>query len=230
VLIEVNLGQNRCGVLPEDAVALAQALTAQRQLRLVGVQGYEGHLQHVRSLAERKQRSQAALERLTATVQALRGAGFAVPHVTTGGTGTYAFCARHPLVSEVQPGSFMFMDADYGDDEGLPFAQALVVTATVISAPRPGEVVVDAGLKSLSTDSGPARLAEVVGWSYRPGGDEHGILTRTADNAPPLAVGDRVAFVPSHIDTTVNLHDQYVVAQGGHVIDVWPLAARGKVQ
>jgi D-serine deaminase-like pyridoxal phosphate-dependent protein len=231
VLIDVNVGQNRCGVAPEDALALAEALRPLERLRVVGVQGYEGNLQHVRDPDERRARCKGAMERLAVAVDALRAGGHAVGVVTTGGTGTAEFCAAHEHVTEVQPGSFIFMDADYLDDGGMPYASALTALATVISHPAPDRAVVDAGLKTLSNDSGPARLADAPGWSYHPAGDEHGVLTPSGERERrPLAVGDRVALIPSHIDTTVNLHDVLHAHRGGTIEETWPVAARGKVQ
>jgi D-serine deaminase-like pyridoxal phosphate-dependent protein len=229
-LIDVNVAQDRCGVAPEEALPLAERLTELDHLRLVGLQGYEGNLQHVRDSSERRALCDAAMARLGSAVEALRGGGHAVEVVTTGGTGTAEFCAAHDFVTEVQPGSFAFMDADYLDTGGVPYAPALVAHATVISRPTPDRAVVDAGLKTLSNDSGAARLADAPGWSYHHAGDEHGVLTPTAAERRPLAVGDRVTLLPSHIDTTVNLHDELHAHRAGTIETVWPVAARGKVQ
>jgi D-serine deaminase-like pyridoxal phosphate-dependent protein len=130
----------------------------------------------------------------------------------------------------VQPGSFVFMDADYADTEGVAFGPALLAYATVISHPAPGRIVVDAGLKALSTDSGPARLSPHVGWDYAAAGDEHGVLTPAADAPAPLRIGDRVALQPSHIDTTVNLYDMLHAHRGGRIEASWSVAARGRSQ
>lgn len=230
-LIDVNVGQNRCGVAPEDAAALADRVAELPNLRIVGVQGYEGNVQHVRDPAERRAACDAAMERLRGAVEAVRSAGHTADVVTTGGTGSAEFCAAHGFVTEVQPGSFAFMDADYLDTGEVPYRPALMAVSTVISRPAPGRAVVDAGLKTLSNDSGPARLVDVAGWSYQPAGDEHGVLTR-ADDEPQrdLRVGDRVLLMPSHIDTTINLHDVMHTHRRGEVEATWPVAARGKVQ
>jgi D-serine deaminase-like pyridoxal phosphate-dependent protein len=233
VLIEVNVAQDRCGVEPADAPALARVIGSLARLRLVGVQGYEGNLQHVRDAGERRSLCDEAMRRLEVAVDGVRSEGFEVPWVTTGGTGTGEFCARHEVVSEVQPGSFIFMDADYLDTDGLRYAPALTVLCTVISHPNPERAVVDAGLKSLSNDSGPARLREPGGWSYNPGGDEHGILTpepTAGETRRSLAIGERLELIPSHIDTTVNLHDAFYAHRRGRIEELWPVAARGRVQ
>ncbi len=133
VLLDVNVGQNRCGVEPENALNLALEIRNLEQLRLIGVQGYEGHLQHDRSLEHRRNTCLVAMEKLGAVAFELENSGFEMRIVTTGGTGTYTFCAEHPRVTEVQPGSFIFMDSDYLSTPGLPFQSALTVLATVIS-------------------------------------------------------------------------------------------------
>jgi D-serine deaminase-like pyridoxal phosphate-dependent protein len=231
-LIDVNVGQNRCGVLPENAVTLALEIGKLSGIRIVGVQGYEGHLQHDRNLQERRAACDSAMRKLTQTVTDLEGAGFEISIVSTGGTGTYAFCARHDRVTEVQPGSFVFMDTDYLATPGLPFKSALTAHATVISTPSYGRAILDAGFKSLSTDSGFAQPADLMGWSYSPAGDEHGLLSANPDapRASSLKIGDRVALIPSHIDTTVNLHDAYFAHRDGVLEAIWPISTRGKIQ
>jgi D-serine deaminase-like pyridoxal phosphate-dependent protein len=221
VLIEVDVGQHRCGVAPEDAVALADLLRTLDHLRLRGVQGYEGNLQLLASAEERRRRCDQSMEALAGAVAALRDAGHAIDVVTTGGTGTSELCAAHDVVTEVQPGSFVFSDGAYLDVEDVPYRPALTAHATVISA-RPGRAVVDAGLKTMSDDLGPARV--VGDGTYAHAGDEHGIITGT-----DLRVGDRVTLVPSHSDTTVNLHDVLHVHRKGEIECAWRVAARGKV-
>jgi D-serine deaminase-like pyridoxal phosphate-dependent protein len=230
-LIEVNVGQDRCGIAPQDALALADRIQELDRLRLVGLQGYEGNLQHLRDPGERQRLCDGSMQRLAAAVNDLRAAGHTLDVVTTGGTGTAEFCAQHDAVTEVQPGSFMFMDADYLDTRGVPYQPALAAIATVISQPTQDRPVIDAGLKTLSNDSGPARLADTPGWSYDHAGDEHGTLTPTGEpERRELRVGDRVTLLPSHIDTTVNLHDVLHAHRGGQIEAAWAVAARGKVQ
>jgi D-serine deaminase-like pyridoxal phosphate-dependent protein len=230
-LIEVNVAQNRAGVAPEQAIDLAERLAQLPNINLIGLQGYEGNLQHVRDPQERQYRSDEAMQRLQIALKALQNGSHDIITVTTGGTGTAEFCAAHDFVTEVQPGSFIFMDADYLDTNTVPYKSALTALTTVISHPSPDRVVVDAGLKTLSNDSGPARLKDALGWSYHHAGDEHGVLTSDG-NAPPrdLDIGDRLALIPSHIDTTVNLHDVIHAHRDGAIEQTWSIAARGKVQ
>jgi D-serine deaminase-like pyridoxal phosphate-dependent protein len=234
VLLDLNVGQNRCGVIPgEAALALARHIGEMSNLQLVGVQGYEGHLQHLHDPVERAQRCRQSMQLLTSTAAQLLAEGFAIAIVTTGGTGTAEICAGCDGVTEVQPGSFIFMDTDYRNALGPVYSNALTILSTVISRPAPNRAVVDAGLKSLSIDSGMPEPKGLPGIKYRPGGDEHGILTWDESIEPSpvkLEVGDRVEFIPSHIDTTINLHDFYYAYRTGKLEAIWPVAARGKVQ
>jgi len=125
------------------------------------------------------------------------------------------------------------MDTDYRNALGPVYSNALTILSTVISRPAPKRAVVDAGLKSLSIDSGMPEPKGLPGVKYRPGGDEHGILTWDESTESPsvkLEVGDRIEFIPSHIDTTINLHDFYYAYRNGKLEAIWPVAARGKVQ
>lgn len=128
----------------------------------------------------------------------------------------------------MQPGSFIFMDDAYARAIGSDnFNNALFVMATVISRPSEDKVTIDAGWKSLSMDSGPAKPFNNA-WTYQSAGDEHGYLT--GDGVENLQIGERVLVVPSHIDTTVALHEVYYVMQAGKLVDIWPIEARGRVQ
>jgi D-serine deaminase-like pyridoxal phosphate-dependent protein len=233
VLVEINVGQDRSGISPgAPAVALAESTTRLPALRLLGVQGYEGHLQHVRDAGERERLSAAAMDQLTGTVAAMRADGLDPTIVTTGGTGTWQYCARYRAagVTEVQPGSFIFMDVDYRNAIGNRYANALSVLATVISRPAPTRAVVDAGLKCLSTDSGNPEPKDLPGVTYRPGGDEHGILTWDEETDPGLKVGDKLELIPSHCDTTINLFDCYLALRSGRLEAVWSIDCRGRSQ
>lgn len=232
VLIDLDVGLARTGVSPQNALSLAQHITTLPLLQLIGVQGYEGHLQHLHSREEREKECRASMKTLVDTASLLRDHGFAIDVVTTGGTGTVEFCATTPGVTEVQPGSFIFMDTDYTAAVGPFFSSSLTILSTAISAssaePR---VTIDAGLKALTTDSGFAEPKDLPGVSYVPMGDEHGWLSwDSSKGGKALEVGDRVEMVPSHIDPTVNLHDVYYAHRKGVIEEIWPVATRGCVQ
>ena len=228
-LIDLDVGLHRTGVSPgEPALALARHVGGLKHLKLIGVQGYEGHLQHLHDKEDRKNQCLESMQILTSTADSLRKAGFNIEVVTTGGTGTAEFCATVPGVTELQPGSFIFMDTDYRNAVGTFYSNSLTILSTVVSKQGPRAVTIDSGLKSLTTDSG---LAECKDSRYAYGvlGDEHGSLM-WEDGTPALSVGDRVEMIPSHIDPTVNLHDFYYAYRGGVIEEIWPVDSRGKVQ
>lgn len=244
-LIDVDVGLHRTGVAGAEAArALAAAVREGcPRLKVVGVQGYEGHVQHVHGRAARRAQCLESMAALVDAAAALRADGHEVRVVTGGGTGTAAFCAGVEGVTEVQPGSFLFMDTDYRDalrdgeggdsddqDGNKRLANSLTILSTVLSRQGPRCVTIDAGLKSLTTDSGLAEAKE-PGYTYGVLGDEHGSLSWGEGAASrPLDVGDRVEMIPSHIDPTINLHDVYYAHRGGVIEEIWRVDARGKVQ
>lgn len=235
VLVEVDVGQGRCGVAgPADAVRLARAIDGHPWLSFAGLQGYQGKIQMIGGVPDRKDETDAGLDKLEEAVNAVEDAGIRVEVKTGGGTGTAPFDMARGLLTEIQPGSYVFMDAMYGeigwpDANQPPFGQALHILTTVISKPVPGRAVTDAGLKAASSDHGPPVPSGRDDLEYGFGGDEHGIVS-AGGGAVPLEIGEKLRLTPSHCDTTVNLYDQYIVVQGDDVVDVWPVDARGKVQ
>jgi D-serine deaminase-like pyridoxal phosphate-dependent protein len=223
VLVDVNVA-GRTGVdTPEQAIEVARAATA-GGVRLAGLQGFEGHLQHVVDEDERRRGAFEAYDRLAEIARALAGAGLEVDCISAAGTGTYKFALAHGTPTEVQAGSYVFFDSRYATVEGIEFENALFVVAGVVSRRRAGELIIDAGFKTLSTDDGMPSVAGDGDARYEPAGDEHGRVRGVAADA------ERVWIVPSHCDTTVNLHDRYVLLRGGRVVGELPVAARGRVR
>ena len=207
VLIDVNVGLPRCGCDPADAGALAgQARAAGLGVR--GVMGYEGHVVGLADAAERASKCEAAMELLTAAHDQVGG-----ELVSAGGTGTYT---SNTWANEIQAGSYALMDTAYGK-LGLPFGQALFVLATVVSA-NSQWAVADAGLKAFGMDHGNPSLEGAEVWFCS---DEHTTF------APPRPVGERVRFVPAHIDPTMAYHERAYAVSGDEVVDVWPVDLRG---
>jgi D-serine deaminase-like pyridoxal phosphate-dependent protein len=233
VLVEVNVGANRCGAEPgEPAARLAQAVARSKHLRFAGLQAYQGAAQHLRKVEERRTAIEAACAKVKQTTEWLSRAGIACERVTGAGTGTYLFEAVSGVYHELQAGSYIFMDVDYAKNDwtesGIPrYEHSLFVWTTVMSRPAADRAVVDAGLKASSVDSGLPRVAEVAGAEYVKISDEHGVLR--LDGAARIAVGDKLKLIPGHCDPTVNLHDHYVCVRGGKVEALWPITARGAV-
>ena len=233
VYVEIDVGTLRCGVAPgEPAVARAKEISAHKRLRFAGLHAYHGAAQHQRSDTARRASIHAACEHALATRQALQSAGLDCPIVTGAGTGTYLLEATSNVYNEIQPGSYVFMDADYGRnvaDDGepvSPFRQSLFVWATVMSRPTSDRAVVDAGLKALSVDSGMPLVADFRGVEYTRASDEHGVLL-IKDSETKIALGDKIRLTPGHCDPTVNMHDWYVGVRNGVVEQLWPVSARG---
>jgi len=234
VYVEIEVGMGRCGVAPgEPALALAKALARSPKLRFAGLQAYHGRAQHVRSLGERRAAIEAAAEAVRATKDLLSRNGIACPIVTGAGSGTYMLEVETGAWDEIQPGSYIFMDADYARNEWaapLPrFEHALFVLSTVMSCPARERVIVDAGLKASSVDSGMPLVWQRTGLTYARASDEHGVV-EIGSGAQAPALGEKLLLVPGHCDPTVNLYDCYVGVRGGRVEALWPIAARGALQ
>jgi len=225
VLVDVNVGQERTGVTPGSAGELAARVASLPGLRLQGIQAYEGHLQHVYAEAERRTKWRECAHRMLEARTSILARGLPVAIVSTAGTGTCAFAAELEEVTEVQAGSYPFMDCDYERVEGLPYETSLTVLASVVSRERGDIAVIDAGWKALSTDGGMPVVKGLPDARYAPKGDEHGGVEGVR-----LAPGSRIELVPSHCDTTVNLYDEYVCVRNGVVEATWPIAARGRIQ
>ncbi|WP_439546760.1 alanine racemase [Sandarakinorhabdus sp.] len=219
--VDVDPGMGRAGVPPEGAGALAQVITGLRGLRYAGVQAYCGHHQHLLP-AERAAKHAAWTQRLRALVGELRDAGLAPPQVTGGGTGTAALDLAAGVYSEIQPGSYAVMDVEYGDLGDLPFAPALFLAASVVSARHASHVTCDAGHKALHPNGPAQRVVLPAASQYRPMGDEHGAIL------PPggAGEGDLVWLQPGHVDPTVALHDAFFVADEDGALERWPIDAR----
>ncbi|HTN27135.1 MAG TPA: DSD1 family PLP-dependent enzyme [Burkholderiales bacterium] len=231
IYVEIDVGARRCGVTPgAAALALAREATRLPNLRFAGLQAYHGAAQHVRAMVDRRAQIKRAAEAAQSTRKMIEAAGVACPIVTGGGSGTFMFEIESGAYDEIQPGSYIFMDADYARNEWaapLPrFEHALFVLATVMSRPAPVRAVVDAGLKASSVDSGLPQVWQRPGLTFVRASDEHGVIEVAADRAAP-ALGEKLLLVPGHCDPTVNLHEWYVCVRGGRVEALWPIAGRG---
>ncbi len=227
-LIEVDVGMSRCGVAPmEPALTLGRAIDKLPSLELRGIMGYEGHAVMIADPEDRAQAVQAALGPLVETAKLLQGDGLSAFVVSAGGTGTAAMTARFPGITEIQPGSYATMDAKYGSMD-LGFDPAVTIVAQVISVPTEDRAVLDAGLKTATTEFGNPLVRSPKGWRLAHLSEEHGVLER--EGGDPLALGDRVTLIPTHGCTTNNLHDRFYAIREGIVEAVWPIAARGCLQ
>ncbi len=227
----------RTGIAPgEPALALARLIATLPNLKLLGIQAYAGHASHVIGWEERKKVSQAAMAHAVETAALFESSGIECALLTGGSTGTYNIDSDIEGISELQPGSFIFMDVDYnrigGKDSPVyqDFQNSLSVLTTVVSKPSDSLAIVDGGLKAFSTDKPfTPEVKGISGIGYRWGGDEHGKLDLT-EASGPVNVGRRLEFIIPHCDPSVNLYDRIHCLRGDNVEAVWKIAARGMCQ
>lgn len=231
VLADVDIGMGRTGVRDGGIVELARQIQASKYLNYVGIQAYSGLVQHITSFEERQDVYATQMEKLKKDIEALREAGVAPKVISGGGTGTMSLDLSMGLLTELQFGSYAFMDVEYEQVELVekgsnPFRPALFVRASVISANVPGQVTVNAGSKSLSAD-GPAPVlhGRDSSWHYEFFGDEYGRVS--GPGVDDLKLGDYVDIVVPHCDPTVNLHDFYHLVDDETLVAIWHVDGRG---
>ena len=234
VLVDIDTGLGRTGVTTlEAAVVLARQIAAQPGLRFDGVQAYNGKVQHIFDHEERRVANRASNSRLVPILHALAAAGLPASIVSGGGTGSHMLDFKDRVLTEVQPGSYVFMDEGYrpvdlhGDGTRV-FDFAMLVAVSVIGHSATGEAIIDAGSKSFAVDGPQPRafregneIGSIV-WA----GDEFGRV-KTHDGIAPLPAGTRLECTVPHCDPTVNLHDFIHVVRGDRLEAIWDVEARG---
>lgn len=243
VLIEVDTGKGRCGLTDVDEIeAIARQVDAAEALRLRGVETHEGHVPGgVQSAGEMEERATSAGHRLVEVAEALRHRGHVIEDVSVGSTPAAPYTAAAAGVTEMRPGTYVFNDVNQmAIGQAQPEDCALSVLATVISRPASDRAVLDAGSKSLFAE--PARRAfaytDYDGFGYirqAPAArivmvnEEHGVV-RIPPGTDFPAIGRQVEIIPNHVCPAVNLHEEFYLVDGEDVVEVWPIAARGKVR
>jgi D-serine deaminase-like pyridoxal phosphate-dependent protein len=235
VIVDIDPGIHRTGVAsPEGVVELAKKVVGHEALRYAGVQFYCGSHQHIVEFAKRRAAIEERTEYLKGILARLEAADLRPRIITGSGTGTHLIDAELGVFTELQVGSYVFMDHDYAvcDLRGLDkptFEQALQIDARVVSANTPGMATLDAGLKAMATEKGPPPILKgaVEGATTRFMGDEH-LAVIAPDGKQGPAHGEQVVLVPPHCDPTVNLYESYHVVQGDTLVDIWPVTARGR--
>ena len=230
VYVEVDVGAHRCGVAPgAETAQLASLVAASPPLRFAGLQCYHGPAQHLRSPEARALAIENAVSQVRLSRGAIEACGIQVERITGAGTGTFWHERDSGVYDELQAGSYVFMDQDYGNNQhgssDIVFEHALFVRTTVLSRPTADRAVVDAGLKASSVDSGLPTVWQRPELHYAKAADEHGVIV-TQDVAA-LSLGDPLMLVPGHCDPTVNLYDELVCFRGDRVEALWSIAARG---
>lgn len=234
VLVDLDVGDRRTGSLPgEPAVDLAREISKSKRLQIKGVQAYAGHASHTVGFAERQRVSREAIAKAVETKKLLQKAGFDAQILSGGSTGTYNIDSGIDGFTELQVGSYVFMDVDYrriGGADGqaiyADFQPSLTVLTTVVNATHADRVSVDAGTKAIDTTT--ANRAEAKNWPglvYTKAGDEFGALTSETGGKLP-SLGERLEFIVPHCDPNVNLFDRLYACRGERVEAIWPIVAR----
>jgi len=235
VVVDIDPGIHRTGVAtPDGVVELVKKVVGLKSLKYAGVQFYCGSHQHIIDFKEREEKIAERTEYLKGILAKLDTASLKPGIVTGSGTGTHYIDAKLGVFTELQVGSYVFMDHDYnvcdlrGADKPT-FEQALQIDARVVSANTAGMVTVDAGLKAMATEKGPPMILKgaAPGATTRFMGDEHLAVIAPEGKAAP-GHGEQVILTPPHCDPTVNLYESYHVVKGDTLVDIWPVTARGR--
>ena len=230
VVVEVDIGMRRAGVLPgAPVVALAAAIAQRPGLRFVGVTGWESQATRIADAAEKERVVVAAVAELTASARACTEAGHRVSIVSCGGTGTFPYCAQQPGVTEVQTGGAVFSDVHYRTHYHVDFPYALTVLTTVTSRPTATRIVFDAGKKTMSEDAATPQPTGIPAVRAMRLSAEHTTVELENPSETPK-VGDRIEFVVGYSDTTVHLHEEIIGLRRGRIEEVWRIAGRGKIK
>ncbi|MFH2110754.1 MAG: DSD1 family PLP-dependent enzyme [Candidatus Bathyarchaeota archaeon] len=230
VLVEVDVGNNRCGTMPgEPALQLSKEVMRYPSLDFKGLMGYEGFCQFIPELEARRAKATEAMDKLVGTRHLLENNGVDVDIVSGGGTGTHMITGNHRGVTEVEAGSYVFMDAKYSTVEGLEeFGQALTVLSTIVSTSRKDKTICDVGLKTMTFEHGMPLIKGRDDMEYVRGNEEHGHIQ--VGPGFDLKPGDKFELIPTHCCATTNLYDVLHCVRGGVLEAVWRVQARGKSQ
>jgi len=225
VLIEIDVGMHRCGVSSaKEAIILARKIEALKNVSLSGIMGYEGHVIFTFEKEERARLATACMDELISAKHELEKAGFPIKIVSGGGTGTYDISSKVKGVTEIQAGSYLTMDRTY-TYLNLGFQEALTLYTTIIAV-KDGHLILDAGMKAVSSEFGMPVPLGIEGASISSLSEEHGHLTLAGTGG--LKVGQKIELVPTHGCTTINLHDRFYAVRNDIVEGVWDISARGR--
>jgi 3-hydroxy-D-aspartate aldolase len=235
VLVDIDPGMGRTGVAPNDAaITLVQQVANARHLEYAGLQCYAGNLQHLESPNERRDASLSVMRTLAQLRNTLRARGLAPQILSGGGTGTFDIDPDARTLTELQVGSYVFMDRQYNEvwqkpGDRVPFETSLFVQTTVVSANRDRLATTDAGFKAFATDAGTPLIASGApeNANYFFFGDEQGGVLYDS-SMEKLNAGDVITCVVPHCDPTVNLYDCYHCVRGDMLKAIWPIEARGR--
>ncbi len=220
VVVDINVGLDRCGVQPGEAALDLAKCAAAEGLSVRGVMGYDGQFQATPPSAERDYSVREGSKSLVNSATLLESAGIPVSIVSTGGTGTYYVSGECAGITDIQAGSYLLMDTLYVE-RGTSFRRSLSVLATVISTRGSGHAVIDCGVKAMSGERGLSAVKNLPGVSLTALHAEHGLLQIQTDSSAALEVGQRIELWVRYSDATVNLHSSMFGVRHGEVEEVF---------
>ncbi|TXT58232.1 MAG: Alanine racemase [Promethearchaeota archaeon] len=226
LLIDVDLGMGRTGVKPgEPALDLANYIREKSHLKLVGLQGYEGHLTPQTDHDLRKEQTEACMKDLVDTRDLINDNGFDISWLSASGSGTFMFSAEYPGITEVQPGTYVFSDEHvYRVVED--FIPAVTVLGTISNKMGKRLYTMDAGTKAFPTGDGRPEFKGHPKCRFRVVTEEHSQFK--AGTKDDFEIGDKIELIPAHICITVNIYDHIHVVKSGEYVGKWKILARGK--
>ena len=234
ILVDLDVNMGRTGSREDSEVlSLIESVQADPRFTFRGFQFYAGHVMHINGHTDRAKASLKLWETIVERIEGYAATGIDFDIVTGCGTGTYDIDTEVDAITDLQVGSFIFMDEEYRQIGGVSserfedFQVSLSLATTTISRPMEGAITVDAGYKAMASDTVPAAVDELANTKFRFAGDEHGVLL-SRESMQSVALGDVVRLVTPHCDPTVNLHDYYwVLEEDGLIHSLWPITGRG---
>jgi D-serine deaminase-like pyridoxal phosphate-dependent protein len=226
VVIEVDVGLGRNGITPgEPALKFANFLKKLKGLKVVGLQGYEGHLISVHDDDLRKKQTEECMKLLVDTRDLLNDNGFNIDYLTASNSGTYMFSAKYEGITELQPGTYVFNDEHHY--RLVPeFDIAATILGTITNIPGKRLYTIDVGLKAATNDNGNPIFKNYPKCRIRVMTEEHSIFRASPNDT--FEIGQKIELIPSHICTTVNLYDHFTVIKDDEIFARWDIPARGK--
>ena len=235
VVVDVDPGGHRTGITAGiPALELAQLIDQLPGLRLRGLLCYDGGSQHVKGFEKRKNQTLERLVAATNTYEKFQASGLTTEIFSGGGTGTYNIDHQTRGLTDIQVGSYVFMDAQYlgiGGEDNIEhftdFEPALTILTTVLNDQYAGRCTTDAGAKACTINRPWAIIKGESGISYSSGSDEFGTVRYEENASRTYKVAEKTELIVSHCDPVVNLYDHMYAIRNNQVEAIWPIAARG---
>ena len=230
LLLDIDVGLGRTGIKSTNMVLeLADMIKDARNLRLVGLMGYEGHLTYLSDNNIRKTQTNECMKNLVDIKNLLNRNGHDINYITAAGSGTFMFAGKYPGITEIQPGTYVFWDTHMNKACPGLFEQAVTILATINNKTKKNAFTLDMGSKSCSVaDGNPTFKDYPEQVKMRLLTEEHGQFKARKNVRDKFEIGQKLELIPAHVCPTINLYDFFYVRKGNKIIDKWKILARGK--